>query len=47
MSHPPAVSPALDQWEGLKDRLKERLTGEAQGLLRIGAGEAGCSISCP
>jgi DNA-binding MarR family transcriptional regulator len=34
------AGPALDQWEGLADRLKERLSGEAQGLLRIGAGEA-------
>jgi DNA-binding transcriptional LysR family regulator len=47
MSHPPAVSPALDQWEGLKDRLQERLTGEAQGLLRIGAGEAGVLYLLP
>ncbi len=34
------AGPALDQWEGLKDRLKERLSGENQGVLRIGAGEA-------
>ena len=34
------AGPALSQWEGLKDRLKERLSGEAQGVLRIGAGEA-------
>ncbi|MBK9428926.1 MAG: LysR family transcriptional regulator [Elusimicrobia bacterium] len=34
------AGPALDQWEGLADRLKERLSGQAQGMLRIGAGEA-------
>ena len=34
------AGPALTQWEGLADRLKERLSGEAQGVLRIGAGEA-------
>lgn len=34
------AGPALDQWEGLKDRLKERLEGEAQGTLRIGGGES-------
>ncbi len=34
------AGPALDQWEGLPDRLKERLSGETQGNLRIGAGEA-------
>lgn len=34
------AGPALDQWESLPDRLKERLSGEAQGALRIGAGEA-------
>jgi DNA-binding transcriptional LysR family regulator len=41
------AGPALDQWEGLKDRLKERLSGEAQGLLRIGAGEAGVLYLLP
>lgn len=34
------AGPALTQWEGLGDRLKERLSGETQGVLRIGAGEA-------
>ncbi|MBK7208532.1 MAG: LysR family transcriptional regulator [Elusimicrobia bacterium] len=34
------AGPALNQWEGLAARLKERLSGEAQGVLRIGAGEA-------
>jgi LysR family cys regulon transcriptional activator len=41
------AGPALDQWEGLKDRLKERLSGEAQGVLRIGAGEAGVLYLLP
>jgi DNA-binding transcriptional LysR family regulator len=34
------AGPALDRWEGLKDRLKERLEGEAQGTIRIGGGES-------
>ena len=34
------AGPALDRWEGLKERLAERLEGEVQGTLRIGGGES-------
>ncbi|MBL0348899.1 MAG: LysR family transcriptional regulator [Elusimicrobia bacterium] len=34
------AGPAMERWEGLKDRMKERLEGEAQGTLRIGGGES-------
>jgi DNA-binding transcriptional LysR family regulator len=34
------AGPALQTWEGLKDRLAEHLDGETRGTLRIGAGES-------
>jgi DNA-binding transcriptional LysR family regulator len=34
------AGPALHRWEGVRERLAERLQGEIQGTLRIGGGES-------